>query len=136
MPRELARVDGENTRFCPGYCAHQARSTSSPNAVSAAPNGRGSAAGSTAATPRVTVGAGAAAAPHPARAAARPAAARIPAVVLLPSRMPLGRLTGANGSAGGGGKRELVLDGRRGPGRAVGVPAGPGTGRLGLGELS
>ena len=102
MPRALARVDGENTRLRPGYCAHQPRSTSSPNAVSAAPNGRGSAAGSTAATPRVTAaagaGAGAAALAHPARAAVTLAAVRTPKPVLLPSRMPLGRRPSLNGS--------------------------------------
>src|SRR6185437_10794018 len=90
-----------------------------------APNGRGSAAGSTAATPRVTVGAGAAAPPHPARAAARPAAARIPAGVLLPSRMPLGRRRAANGSAGRAGEPGLVLERAERPVRAAGDPAAP-----------
>ena len=104
MPSALDRVDGENTRFCPGCCAHQARSTSSPKAVSAAPSGRGYAAGSVTATPLVTATAGTAGVtlatvPHPARAAARPVAvstARVSPVrvctaraVLLRSPMPL-----------------------------------------------
>src|ERR1700761_1532348 len=121
MPRALARVDGENTRFCPGYSAHQARSTSRPNAVSAAPNGRGAAAGSVAATPRApaATGAGAAGAPHPVRAAPRLTGARPPREVLPPGRMLLGRLPAANGSVGGREEPELVRDQERGP------PQGP-----------
>ena len=94
MPRALASVLGENTRFCRGYCAHQARSTSSPNAVSAAPSGRGSAAGSMAATPRATTRAGAGAGvdgalAHPAAATVVPARASMPRPARITFRMHL-----------------------------------------------
>src|ERR1700761_7145918 len=51
MPRPLARLDGDSTRLACGLVRHQAPSTLSPNAVSAAPSGRGLALGSRAATP-------------------------------------------------------------------------------------
>src|SRR5581483_10171563 len=51
MPRPLARLDGDSTRLARGLVRHQAPSTLSPNAVSAAPSGRGLALGSRAATP-------------------------------------------------------------------------------------
>src|SRR5215469_3136549 len=57
MPSAEARTAGENTRLASGSAWHQVRSTSSPNAVSAAPYGAGLAAGSVYATPRATVGA-------------------------------------------------------------------------------
>lgn len=89
MPSEVASVLGENTRFRPGYCAHQARSTDSPNAVSAAASGRESAAGSMAVTPRATggtgcAGRGAGALAQPAEVTATQAAASNPREVLTP----------------------------------------------------
>ena len=70
MPSPDAKLSGDITMFASGYWRHQALSTSSPNAVSAAPYGRGSADGSAAATPWSTRGFaggdGAGAKPHPA----------------------------------------------------------------------
>src|SRR5215472_3212071 len=105
MPSEAASVLGENTRFRPGYCAHQARSTASPNAVSAAASGRGSTAGSMVATPRATgtgcAGRGAGALAQPAEVTATQAAASNPREVLTPYRMPLGRRAARTGSVTG-----------------------------------
>ena len=104
MPSALARVDGENTRFCPGFCAHQARITVSPNAVSAAPSGFGFAAGSTVATPR-TIATSAACVvpgvdvvPHPATAAVTQVPASTARDILIACRMPVGRSRGRPGS--------------------------------------
>src|SRR5215469_4469460 len=69
MPSAEARTAGENTRLASGSAWHQVRSTSSPNAVSAAPYGAGLGAGSVYATPRATVGAVAGDDPVPAQAA-------------------------------------------------------------------
>ena len=46
MPSPLARLDGDSTRLACGSVRHQALSTSRPNAVSAAPYGRGLTSGS------------------------------------------------------------------------------------------
>jgi hypothetical protein len=79
MPSPLARLDGDSTRLACGSARHQALSTSRPNAVSAAPYGRGLTRGSLAATPWAMTGGGAGLDPHPAissAATAAPAAAR------------------------------------------------------------
>src|SRR5579875_1473092 len=55
MPSPLARLDGDSTTLASGVLRHQAPSTPSPNAVSAAPSGRGLTAGSRVVTPRATV---------------------------------------------------------------------------------
>jgi hypothetical protein len=90
MPSALASVLGENTRFFRGYCAHQARSTSSPKAVSAAPSGRGFAAGSMAATPRVITVPGAAGP----GVLAHPVATIATATIATPARIPLRMIIG------------------------------------------
>ena len=76
--------------------------TSSPNPVSAAASGRGSAAGSAVATPRTmaasTAVLAAGADPQPATAAATQAAASTPREVLTRCLMPLGRRLPALGS--------------------------------------
>ena len=66
MPSPLARLDGDSTRLARGSARHQALSTSSPNAVSAAPYRRGSTSGSLAATPWAMTGGWAVPDPHPA----------------------------------------------------------------------
>ena len=70
--------------------------------MSAAPNGRGSAVGSTAATPRVTATDGAVSVddvpPQPASAAAAQTAASTPVEVLIPRPMLVGRRTAVTGS--------------------------------------
>ena len=79
MPSPLARLDGDSTRLACGSARHQVPSTSSPNAVSAAPYGRGSTSGSLAATPWAMTGDWAVADPQPAissPAMTAPAAAR------------------------------------------------------------
>src|ERR1700744_5362831 len=71
--------------FASGVLRHQAPSTPSPNAVSAAPSGRGLAAGSRVVTPRATVSPGSGAgADDPQPTAARAAAA----ITALPARLP------------------------------------------------
>src|ERR1700733_4416780 len=79
MPSPLARLDGDSTRLACGSARHQAPSTSSPKAVSAAPYGRGLTSGSRSATPWAMTGPGcdAVVVPQPARPTVRSSPAAI-----------------------------------------------------------
>src|SRR5580693_112525 len=93
MPSPLARLDGDSTRLAPGSERHQAPSTSSPNAVSAAPYGRGLTMGSLTATPCAmtiaALGCAGRADPHP--TTVRTAATASPAATLRCLFMPIRR---------------------------------------------
>src|SRR5579862_6003222 len=103
MPSPLARLDGDITRLACGFARHHAPSTSIPNAVSAAPYGRGSTNGSRRVTPCTMTGAGGggAADPHPARArAVTPTSVAARSSYFMRSRflvMRMGRSAGAPG---------------------------------------